>query len=186
MPQRCTRRRNLRTRTGAGRTPGSQSWGFLTGSSDVGRKYRGQRISMDFKDADLTNVFRIIAEVSNLNIITSDEVKGKVSLRLVNVPGIRRSTSSCARSRSEPPRRGTSSASRRFPPRKEEQDRRRAEAGRAVPSGGAEPGRRGQGDAGGGLRHHPGQLQQGFGTADQIKPLTSKLGNLTATTGRTC
>ena len=65
---------------------GSQSWGFLTGSSDVGRKYTGQRISMDFKDADLTNVFRIIAEVSNLNIITSDDVKGKVSLRLVNVP----------------------------------------------------------------------------------------------------
>ena len=65
---------------------GSQAWGFLTGSSDVGRKYRGQRISMDFKDADLTNVFRIIAEVSNLNIITSDDVKGKVSLRLVNVP----------------------------------------------------------------------------------------------------
>jgi type IV pilus assembly protein PilQ len=65
---------------------GSQSWGFLTGSSDVGRKYRGQRISMDFKDADLTNVFRIIAEVSNLNIITSDDVKGRVSLRLVNVP----------------------------------------------------------------------------------------------------
>ncbi|MBP2679127.1 MAG: pilQ, partial [Deltaproteobacteria bacterium] len=54
---------------------GSQSWGFLTGSSDVGRKYRGQRISMDFKDADLTNVFRIIAEVSNLNIITADDVK---------------------------------------------------------------------------------------------------------------
>ena len=65
---------------------GSQSWGFLTGSSDTGRKYRGQRISMDFKDADLTNVFRIIAEVSNLNIITADDVKGKVSLRLVNVP----------------------------------------------------------------------------------------------------
>jgi len=65
---------------------GSQSWGFLTGSFDVGRKYHGQRISMDFKDADLTNVFRIIAEVSNLNIITSDDVKGKVSLRLVNVP----------------------------------------------------------------------------------------------------
>jgi type IV pilus assembly protein PilQ len=65
---------------------GSQSWGFLTGSSGVGRKYRGQRISMDFKDADLTNVFRIIAEVSNLNIITADDVKGKVSLRLVNVP----------------------------------------------------------------------------------------------------
>ncbi|MHB1025159.1 MAG: type IV pilus secretin PilQ [Desulfobacteria bacterium] len=65
---------------------GPQTWGFITGSSAVGRKYHGQRISMDFKDADLTNVFRIIAEVSNLNIITSDDVKGKVSLRLVNVP----------------------------------------------------------------------------------------------------
>jgi type IV pilus assembly protein PilQ len=65
---------------------GLQTWGFITGTSDVGRKYHGQRISMDFKDADLTNVFRIIAEVSNLNIITGDDVKGKVSLRLVNVP----------------------------------------------------------------------------------------------------
>jgi type IV pilus assembly protein PilQ len=49
-------------------------------------KYIGQRISLDFKDADLQNVFRIIAEVSNLNIITSDDVRGKVTLRLVNVP----------------------------------------------------------------------------------------------------
>jgi len=65
---------------------GSQTWGFVTGSTDGGRKYHGQRISMDFKDADLTNVFRIIAEVSNLNIITADDVKGKVSVRLVNVP----------------------------------------------------------------------------------------------------
>jgi type IV pilus assembly protein PilQ len=70
----------------AGAPAGTQQWGFLMGSTDTGRKYKGQRISMDFKDADLTNVFRIIAEVSNLNIITSDEVKGKVSLRLVNVP----------------------------------------------------------------------------------------------------
>jgi type IV pilus assembly protein PilQ len=65
---------------------GPQQWGFLMGVSDTGRKYKGQRISMDFKDADLANVFRIIAEVSNLNIITSDDVKGKVSVRLVNVP----------------------------------------------------------------------------------------------------
>jgi len=65
---------------------GGAQWGFLMGSSDAGRKYKGQRISMDFKDADLTNVFRIIAEVSNLNIITTDEVKGRVSVRLINVP----------------------------------------------------------------------------------------------------
>jgi type IV pilus assembly protein PilQ len=60
--------------------------GFLTGGSAVQRKYIGQRISLDFKDADLQNVFRIIAEVSHLNIITSDEVRGKVTLRLINVP----------------------------------------------------------------------------------------------------
>jgi type IV pilus assembly protein PilQ len=65
---------------------GSRQWGFLMGSSDPGRKYKGQRISMDFKDADLSNVFRIIAEISNLNIITTDDVKGKVSVRLINVP----------------------------------------------------------------------------------------------------
>ena len=88
-------------------------------------KYRGQRISMDFKDADLTNVFRIIAEVSNLNIITSDDVKGEGL-----PPAGQRSVGSGARHR--PPlegtgrrgRKGTSSASRRFPPSgKEEQDR---------------------------------------------------------------
>jgi type IV pilus assembly protein PilQ len=60
--------------------------GFLTGRSDLRRKYVGQRISLDFKDADLQNVFRIIAEVSNLNIITSDDVRGKVTLRLINIP----------------------------------------------------------------------------------------------------
>ena len=61
-------------------------WGFVTHAAESQRKYVGQRISLDFKDADLANVFRIIAEVSNLNIITTDDVKGKVSVRLINVP----------------------------------------------------------------------------------------------------
>ena len=61
-------------------------WGFVTHAAGTRRKYVGQRISLDFKDADLANVFRIIAEVSNLNIITTDDVKGKVSVRLINVP----------------------------------------------------------------------------------------------------
>lgn len=61
-------------------------WGFVTHASGEQRRYIGQRISLDFKDADLTNIFRIIAEVSNLNIITTDDVKGRVSIRLINVP----------------------------------------------------------------------------------------------------
>ena len=65
---------------------GTGKWGFITHETGSGRKYVGQRISLDFKDADLSNVFRIIAEVSNLNIITTDDVKGSVSVRLINVP----------------------------------------------------------------------------------------------------
>ncbi len=51
-----------------------------------GKVYTGQRISLDFKDADIKNVFRLIAEVSNLNIIAGDDVKGKITIRLINVP----------------------------------------------------------------------------------------------------
>lgn len=49
-------------------------------------KYTGELITMDFQNADILNVLRLIAEVSGLNIITSDKVKGNVSMRMVNVP----------------------------------------------------------------------------------------------------
>lgn len=48
--------------------------------------YSGRLISLDLADTDIDNALRIIAEVSNLNIIASDEVSGKVTLRLVDVP----------------------------------------------------------------------------------------------------
>lgn len=48
--------------------------------------YKGAKISLDFKDADLHNIFRLLAEVSNLNIIATDDVKGKITIRMVNVP----------------------------------------------------------------------------------------------------
>ncbi len=44
------------------------------------------RLSMDFKDADVNNLLRIIAEVSGQNIVAGEEVKGKVTVRLVDVP----------------------------------------------------------------------------------------------------
>jgi len=65
---------------------GITKYGFVTHEVESRKKFVGQRISLDFKDADLANVFRIIAEVSNLNIITTDDVKGRVSVRLINVP----------------------------------------------------------------------------------------------------
>jgi len=51
-----------------------------------GRQYTGQRISLDFKDADIQNVLRILADVSGFNVITTEDVKGKLTMRLVDVP----------------------------------------------------------------------------------------------------
>jgi type IV pilus assembly protein PilQ len=48
--------------------------------------YKGKKISLDFKDADIKNVLRLIAEVSEKNIVISDAVQGKVTIRLLNVP----------------------------------------------------------------------------------------------------
>ena len=50
------------------------------------KKYIGQRLSFDFKDADIKNVFRLLAEVSGLNIVVTADVNKKVTLRLVDVP----------------------------------------------------------------------------------------------------
>lgn len=48
--------------------------------------YYGQHVSLDFKDADIHNVLRLLAEVSKLNIVATDDVRGKVTLRLFDVP----------------------------------------------------------------------------------------------------
>jgi type IV pilus assembly protein PilQ len=48
--------------------------------------YVGRKLSLDFKDADIKNILRLIAEVSNLNIIVGDDVAGKITMRLVDVP----------------------------------------------------------------------------------------------------
>jgi type IV pilus secretin PilQ/predicted competence protein len=48
--------------------------------------YTGQKISLDFKDADIQNVLRVLADVSGLNIIATDDVQGKVTLHLSDVP----------------------------------------------------------------------------------------------------
>ena len=58
----------------------------ISTSTGPGKNYEGRRISLDFKDADIDSILRLIAEISNLNIVTDQEVAGTISLRLVNVP----------------------------------------------------------------------------------------------------
>lgn len=48
--------------------------------------YTGQKVTLVFDDANIRNILQLIAEVSNLNIIAGDDVKGTVTLRLVEVP----------------------------------------------------------------------------------------------------
>jgi type IV pilus assembly protein PilQ len=48
--------------------------------------YVGQKISLVFDDADIRKILQLIADVSNQNIIASDEVTGTITLRLIDVP----------------------------------------------------------------------------------------------------
>lgn len=50
------------------------------------RRFAGRRISLDFQQADIQNVFRLIAEVSGFNLVIGEGVKSKVTMRLLNVP----------------------------------------------------------------------------------------------------
>lgn len=45
-----------------------------------------QNVTLDFKDADIRNVLKIISYKAGVNIITTPEVMGNVTIRLVDVP----------------------------------------------------------------------------------------------------
>lgn len=93
--------------------PGSLSWTFKQGQKGVetastdGRgtagvavessifavegapkrtRYVGKKVSFEFKDIEIHNLLRIIAEISKKNIVVADDVSGKVTIRLRNVP----------------------------------------------------------------------------------------------------
>ncbi|QSQ23864.1 type IV pilus secretin PilQ [Pyxidicoccus parkwayensis] len=49
-------------------------------------RYRGKRVSFEFKDIDIQNLLRVIAEISKRNVVLADDVTGRVTIRLRNVP----------------------------------------------------------------------------------------------------
>lgn len=55
-------------------------------AAEAKKEYVGKRIDLDMVDANIADVLRLLAEVSNLNIIASDDVKGQISIRLKDVP----------------------------------------------------------------------------------------------------
>ena len=50
------------------------------------RRFRGRKINVDIKDEDIHNVLRVLAKTGNVNIVTSDEVSGTVTMHLKLVP----------------------------------------------------------------------------------------------------
>ncbi|MEW6675617.1 MAG: type IV pilus secretin PilQ [Nitrospirota bacterium] len=49
-------------------------------------EYTGKKISLDFQDADIVPIFRLLADISGYNIVVSPEVKGRLTMKLINVP----------------------------------------------------------------------------------------------------
>ncbi len=50
-----------------------------------GGGYSGRFVDLDFKDADLHNVIRLVAEVWGKNVVIPDDVKGTITIKLTNV-----------------------------------------------------------------------------------------------------
>ncbi|MCF6336596.1 MAG: type IV pilus secretin PilQ [Gammaproteobacteria bacterium] len=48
--------------------------------------YTGERLSLNFQDIEVRAVLQLIADFTNLNMVTSDSVQGNLTLRLKNVP----------------------------------------------------------------------------------------------------
>jgi type IV pilus assembly protein PilQ len=48
--------------------------------------YRGEKLSLNFQNVEVRSVLNVIADFTDLNIITSDTVQGNLTLRLKDVP----------------------------------------------------------------------------------------------------
>lgn len=63
----------------------TKTQGMASASEEPG-KFTGHPISLDFKDGDIIDLFRLMSEISGLNIIVNPGISGKVSLSVKEVP----------------------------------------------------------------------------------------------------
>jgi type IV pilus assembly protein PilQ len=66
---------------------------MLTGTAAAERdmcapntRYRGATVDLDVKDANIHDVYRLLADVGKVNIVVPDSVTGKVTMKLKRVP----------------------------------------------------------------------------------------------------
>jgi type IV pilus assembly protein PilQ len=50
------------------------------------KRFTGRRIDLDFKSADIHNILHLLADVGGVNVVTSDDVKGEVTIKMRDVP----------------------------------------------------------------------------------------------------
>lgn len=70
-------------------SPSSQEPMVVTPAPSEEKQVAAQKegnVTLDFKDADMQNVLRVLAYKSGVNIVASKEVTGTVTIRLVDVP----------------------------------------------------------------------------------------------------
>jgi type IV pilus assembly protein PilQ len=65
---------------------GGAAPGYALAGAPAQKAYTGQRITLDFHDIDVRNLLRLLGEVSKKNIVVADDVTGKVTVSLRNVP----------------------------------------------------------------------------------------------------
>jgi len=49
-------------------------------------KYQGQKLSLDFQDADIGPILRLFADISGYNLVLDPSVRGKITIKLLNIP----------------------------------------------------------------------------------------------------
>ncbi|HET9795629.1 MAG TPA: secretin and TonB N-terminal domain-containing protein [Thermoanaerobaculia bacterium] len=74
----------------ATRSPGAPAHpaapGAVVAIGESGRRYRGEPISLDLKDADLVDVCLSFSKIAKTNVVVDPGVKGIVTVRLKAVP----------------------------------------------------------------------------------------------------
>ena len=58
----------------------------LESTRDQAFKYRGEKLSLNFQDVEMRAVLQLIADFTDFNLVASDTVAGRITLRLKNVP----------------------------------------------------------------------------------------------------
>jgi type IV pilus assembly protein PilQ len=58
----------------------------ISAEGSSGDKWTGHRITLDFKDGDLQDIFRLFSDITGLNLVLNPGISGRVTLMLRDVP----------------------------------------------------------------------------------------------------